>query len=257
MNIHPTAIVHSKAILGEGTRIGPFSTIGENVVLGKNCDIQEHVVVRGLTTFGDNCKIFPGAVVGAEPQHLGYKGEPTTVQIGNNVTLRECVTVHRGTLFGHSTTRIGNNSYIMAYAHIAHDCVIGNHVIVANSVQLAGHCEIHDYVIFGGASAMAQHCRIGRYCYIGGGSIVRKDVPPFVTGKGTDFSVQAINTVGLTRQGFSAEKISQLRKMFKIFFLQNLTSRQAIDKIGVELGMSDEIKVFVDFIQESKLGVER
>lgn len=255
--IHPTAIVHPGAQLGEGTRVGPYSIIDEHVVTGRNCEIQEHVVVRGRVRLGDEVRIFPGAVIGAEPQHLRYKGEPTSVEIGNQVTLREAVTVHRGTEFGAKATRIGDRAYIMAYTHVAHDCLIGNSVILANCVQLAGHVEVGDFVTIGGLSAVAQFCRIGRYCYVGGGSIMRKDVPPFLLGKGTDFEVQGINSVGLTRNGFSETTVRRLKSLYRIFFIQKLTVAQAIEKIITELGESDEVRFFIQFIQTSQAGFVR
>ena len=256
-DIHPTAIVHPKAVLGEGTRVGPFSVIGEHVVTGRDCDIQEHVVVRGHTTIGDEVKIFPFAAIGGEPQHLRYRGEPTTVEIGNRVTLRESVTVHRGTPFDKGKTCIGDDSFIMAYTHVAHDCEVGRSVIVANASQLAGHVVVEDFVTLGGQTGIAQHCRIGRFCYVGGASVIRKDLAPFLLGKGNIFEIQGINVVGLTRNGFSGSAIRQLKSLYKIFFLQKLTVTQAIEAAVTELGGSDEVKVFLDFVKKSKMGIER
>lgn len=255
--IHSTAVIDPGAKIGDGTSIGAYSVIGENVVLGRGCKIQEHVVIKGLTTIGDEAQIFPGAIVGSDPQHLQYKGEPTTLVIGNKVTLRECVTVHRGTTVGTGVTTIGDNAYLMAYTHVAHDCVVGKNVIIANDVQLAGHVEIGDFTIIGGQSAVAQFCRIGRNCYVGGGSILRKDLPPFLVGKGNDFQVQGINLVGLSRHGFSSPALQGLKALFKIFYLQQLTVNQAIEKINVELGSSEEINTFIDFIKKSKVGFIR
>ena len=255
--IHPTAIINSQAQIGKGTRIGAYSIIGENVFLGENCDIQEHVILRGHTTVGNNVKIFPFSVVGGEPQHLGYKGEPTTVSIGDDSILRECVTVHRGTTFGIGKTVIGKKAYLMAYTHIAHDCLVGDNTIIANSVQLAGHVVIEDHVTIGGQSEVAQFCRVGRYCYVGGGSTLRKDLPPFLVGKGNDFHVQGINIVGMERSGFSPLTIQKLKKLFKIFYMQKLTVSQAIEKVMVELGDTDEPKLFLDFVKTSKVGFIR
>lgn len=255
--IHPTAIVHPKAKLGAGTKVGAFSIIGEHVQLGENCEVQEHVVMRGHTRVGDQVVIYPFSVIGAAPQHLKYANEPTTVEIGNRVTLRESVTVNCGTEFGHKTTRIGDDCFIMAYAHVAHDCVIGRGVIVANTVQIAGHVVVEDYATLGGQSAIAQHCRVGRYCYIGGGSIIRKDLCPFMLGKGNEFEVQGINAVGLSRAGFNSATLQRLKTLYKIFYLQGLTVTQATDKILTELGETDEVKVFLDFVKESKIGFAR
>lgn len=254
---HPTAIISPKAKIGEGTRVGAYSIIDDDVVIGKNCDIQDHAVIRSFVTLGEAVTVFPFTVIGGAPQHLGYKGEPTTVVIGDRVTLRESVTVHRGTLFGTGTTTIGNDSYIMAYCHVAHDCAVGNGVILANSVQLGGHVVIGDYVTIGGQSGVAQFCRVGMYCYLGGSSVIRKDLAPFLVGKGTDFEVQGINAIGLERRGFNVETVSRLKKLFKIFFLQKLTVEQAVAKIQLELGNSDEVRCFLDFVNGSKLGFVR
>lgn len=257
VHIHPTAVVHDAAKIGKGTRIGPFCVVGENVVLGDDCDVQEHVVLRGHTQIGNRCAIFPFSVIGGEPQHLKYQGEPTTVIVGDDVILRESVTIHRGTSFGLGKTEIGNKAFIMAYAHVAHDCVVGNNVIICNAVQLAGHVTIEDCATIGGASEIAQHCRVGRYCYVAGGSTLRKDLPPFLTGKGNEFQVQGINAVGMTRQGFQTETVQRLKALYKIFYMQNLTVAQAIERATQELGDSPEIKMFLGFIQGSKMGFIR
>jgi len=255
--IHSTAIVHPRATIGEGSRIGPFCIVEENVVLGKECFLESHVVLRGHTRLGDKVRVYPQAVIGAEPQHVGYNGEPTRVEIGNGVVIREGVTIHRGTPFGTGETRIEDHSYIMAYAHVAHDCRVGKNVIIANSVQMAGHVEIEDFAVIGGLSAIAQHCRIGRYCYLGGCSGIRKDLPPFLLGKGYQFRVQGINVVGLTRQGFSSATLARLKRLYKIFYLQKLTVNQAIEKALLEIGETDDVKLFIDFIKGSKLGFTR
>lgn len=255
--IHPTAIVHPKANLGEDVVVGPYAIVDEHVEVGATTQIQSHAVIRGHTQIGEGVNIFPFAVVGVEPQHLGYKGEPTRVQIGNRVTLRESVTVHRGTLFGRGATKVGDDTYLMAYVHVAHDCLVGKRVIIANSVNLAGHAEVEDFATIGGNSAVIQHCRVGRYAYVGGGSMIRKDLAPFLTGKGSEFRVQGLNLVGLSRSGFSPEAISQLKKIYRIFFLQKLTVSQAMEKISQEIGETDETKVFRDFIEKSKVGLLR
>lgn len=255
--IHSTAIVHPNAKLGKGTRVGPYSIIGADVVTGENCDIQEHVVIRGRVRLGNECKVFPFSVVGGEPQHLGYKNEPTEVVIGDRVVLRESVTVHRGTVAGGGITRIGNNCLIMAYTHVGHDCIVGNKVIIVNSVQLAGHVVVEDFVTLGGQSEVVQFCRIGKYCYIAGGSTIRKDIPPFLTGKGNEFQVQGINKVGMERAGLSSERISRIKQMFKIFYLQNLTVSQAMEKIASELPNNEDADAFLRFIKSSKAGIHR
>ncbi len=256
-HIHPTALVDPKAKVGKGTRIGAFSIVGENVELGEDCDIQEHVVLRGHTRLGNGVQVFPFAVIGGEPQHLKYKGEPTEVIIGDRSVFREYTTVHRGTTVGIGKTIVGSDNLIMAYTHIAHDCVLGKNVILASSIQLGGHVEIGDYVTLGGASAVAQFCRVGSYCYLGGGSIIRRDVAPFLLGKGSDFEVQGINSIGLARQGFSEEAILKLKKLYKIVFVQKITLVEAIEKVKQELRDVAEAKYFLDFIEASKGGFVR
>lgn len=257
VNIHPTAIIHPKAKIGAGTKVGAYSIIDESVVLGENCDIHDHVVLKGNTRIGNQVKIFPFTVVGTEPQHLKYNGEDTTVEIGDRAILREAVTIHRGTEFGGGKTVVSEGSYFMAYSHIAHDCLVGKNVIVCNSVQLAGHVVLEDHVTIGGASEVAQFCRVGRYCYVGGGSTLRKDLPPFLVGKDNEFKVQGINIVGLERHGFSPSTIQRLKALYKIFYMQNLTVNQAIEKVFAEVGNGDEINLFVNFIKSSKVGFIR
>lgn len=255
--IHPTALVHPKARLGAGTRVGPYSILGEDTVTGENCEIQEHVVIRGRVTFGKDCRVFPFAVIGGEPQHLGYKNEPTEVVIGDRNVFRESVTVHRGTVAGGGVTRIGNDNLIMAYTHVGHDCVIGNRNIIVNSVQLAGHVVVEDFVTLGGQSEVVQHCRIGKFCYIAGGSTIRKDVPPFLSGKGNEFEIQGINKIGMERSGVSADRIATVKQLFKIFYLQGLTVSKAIEKIAIECAGSEEAEAFLNFVKSSKAGVHR
>ena len=255
--IHPTAIVHPEAQLGRGTTVGPYSIVGAGTITGENCEIQEHVVIRGKVKLGNGCRVFPFSVIGGEPQHLGYKNEPTEVIIGDRVVLRESVTVHRGTVSGGGITRIGNDCLIMAYTHVGHDCHVGNRAIIVNSVQLAGHVVIEDFVTLGGQSEVVQHCRVGKFSYIGGGSTIRKDVPPFLTGKGSEFQIQGINKIGMERAGVSPERLASIKQIFKIFYLQNLTVAKAIEKIEIEMPNSEDAKDFLGFIKSSKAGIHR
>lgn len=257
VNVHPTAIVGAKAILGEGTKVGAYAVIEDGVTIGANCDIQNHTVIRSHTRIGDDVQVFPFAVLGAIPQHLGFKGEDSTVTIGNRVLIREGVTVHRGTALGRGDTTIGDECYLMAYSHVAHDCKLGRNVILVNSVLLGGHVEIGDFATLGGGSAVGQNCRVGMYAYLGGHSAVRKDVTPFVVGKGGELEIQGINIVGLGRRGFNSETISRLKKIYKIFYLQGLTVAKSVETIVLELGETDEVKVFVDFVKGSKMGFVR
>jgi UDP-N-acetylglucosamine acyltransferase len=202
-------------------------------------------------------QVHPFAVIGGDPQHLRYQGEPTSVSIGNRVTLRESVTVHRGTAFGNQTTVVKDGAYLMAYCHVAHDCIVGENVILANGVQLAGHVTLGNSVTIGGVSAVTQFCSVGDFCFIGGGSLLRKDLPPYLSGKGNDFAVQGVNAVGLERNGFSSEAISALRKVFKIFYLQKRTVAQALEKATEELGAVEEVQKFLQFLRQSKQGIVR
>lgn len=255
--IHSTAVIHPKASLGSRVHVGPYSVIGEGVTIGDDTQIQEHVSIRGNTFVGNKVQIFPFAVIGAEPQHLKYKNEQTLTEIGDETVLREYVTVHRGTTLGTGKTQIGKKSFVMAYAHVAHDCEVGSHVIICNGVQLAGHVTVGDYANIGGLTGVVQFCRIGESCYVGGASMIRKDLPPFLMGKGNDFEVQGINSVGLSRRGFSADVIQELKNLYKIFYLQNLTASQAIEKALTQLKQSPEVENFIQFVKTSKLGFVR
>ncbi len=257
VEIHPTALVHPDARLGEGTSVGAFSVVEAKVTTGRNCKIHDHAIIRDYSTLGDEVQVHPFAVIGGDPQHLRYQGEPTTVVIGNRVTLRESVTVHKGTSFGNKTTVIGDGCLLMAYSHVAHDCVVGDGCILANSVQLAGHVTLGKSVTIGGVSAVTQFCSVGDYCFIGGGSLLRKDLPPYLSGKGNDFSVQGVNMVGLERNGFAPEAIKALRKLFKIFYLQNLTVAQALEKATIEFSQVSEVAHFLNFLRQSKQGIAR
>ena len=255
--IHPSAVIHPAAQVGAGTRVGPFAVIEADVSIGANCEIHGHSVIRSFTRIGDRAKIYPFVCIGAEPQHLKYKGEPTTVEIGNDVTLRENVTVHRGTTMGIGTTKIGDGSFIMAYCHVAHDCVIGKRVIMANSVQCAGHVEVGDGTFLGGTTVVAQFVRIGSYCYIGGASGFNHDCPPFVIGREAPLKVIGVNVVGLRRAGFSEETILKIRQVFRIFFVRKETVSKAIERVTVEFGDLPEAQMFLKFVQTSKLGIGR
>lgn len=257
-SIHPTAIVHPEARLGAGTTVGPFSIVGQHVHTGENCEIKEHAIVEGHTSLGNHVKVYPNAVIGYEPQHLKYAGEPTRVEIGDRTILREGVTVHRATEFGNKVTRVGKDVFLMAYVHVAHDCTVGDGVVIANAVQLAGHVVLEDYCTIGGQSAIAQHCRVGRYAYVGGVSTVRKDLPPYLLAKGNDIRVQGINQIGLRRTGrFSDETIRALKNVYRYFYLRNQTTSRAMEETLEKYGDMEEVTYFVEFVRASKLGIER
>lgn len=254
--IHPTSYVHPNVRLGVSVNIGPFCIIEEGAEIGDRTVLQSHVVVRGKTKIGQDVKIFPFACVGMEPQHLKYNGEPTETFIGDRVILRESVTIHRGSQAGTGITEVHQDCYLMAYVHVAHDCKVGEKSIIANAVQIAGHSEIGKSVLFGGHSAITQFNRVGDYAFIGGGSLIRKDLPPYIIGKG-DFEVQGINAIGLERSGFSKETIQTLRKVYKIFYLENLKTGQAIEKIQMTFPGSKEAENFIEFVKASKSGILR
>jgi UDP-N-acetylglucosamine acyltransferase len=204
---------------------------------------------------GKNCRIFPGAVVSAPPQDMKYKGEPSTVTIGDNTIIRECVTLNRGTALDKNTTTIGSNCLLMAYVHIAHDCVIGNNVIIANSVQLAGHIEVQDYAFIGGASAVHQFVSIGAHSIISGGSLVRKDVPPYTKAGREPLSYVGINSVGLRRRGFSSEQINEIQDIYRTIFLRKYNISRALDIIETEREATEIRDEIIDFIRNSNRAV--
>jgi UDP-N-acetylglucosamine acyltransferase len=252
--ISPLAHIHPEAKIGKDVKIDPFAVIEKNVIIGDGSHIMSHVVIMENTTLGKSCKVFPGAVLGAIPQDLKFDGEITTVQIGDNTTIRECVTVNRGTKDKWKTV-VGSNCLLMAYSHIAHDCNIGNHVIIANSVQLAGHVEIGEYAIIGGMAAAIQFSKIGAHTYIAGGTEIIKDVPPYIKAGRSPLSYVGINSVGLQRRGFSHEKINSILEIYRNIYMHGLNITQATDLIEKELPDSDEKKEILQFIKESKRGI--
>ena len=255
--IHPTAVVHPRAELPSEIEIGPYSIIGENVRIGKNTKIDAHVVIKGPSSIGENCRIFPFASIGTIPQDLKFEGEDTRLTIGNNNTIRESVTINRGTAGGGGVTRIGNNNFFMAYSHVAHDCQIGNHVIMANAATLAGHIAIEDFAIIGGLVAIHQFVRIGSHSFIGGASAVNLDVPPFCLAVGNRAKLYGLNTIGLKRQNFSSATIGNLKKAYRILFRLNLSFAEATKKI--EGGVTDckEVKHLLEFVKKSERGTTK
>ncbi|MBN8577689.1 MAG: acyl-ACP--UDP-N-acetylglucosamine O-acyltransferase [Cyclobacteriaceae bacterium] len=254
MSTYPLSNVHPEAQIGNNVIIEPFATVQKNTVIGDGTWIGPNAVVMEGARIGKNCKIFPGAVISGEPQDLKFRGEITTTEIGDNTTIRECVTINRGTVDKFKTV-IGNNCLIMAYAHIGHDCIVGNNCILGNTVQLAGHVVIDDYAIFGGACAVQQFSKIGAHAYIGGGSLVRKDVPPFTKAAREPLAYAGVNTVGLRRRGFSAEKIGEIQEAYRIIFLKGLNNSRALDLVENELPPSPERDYIIEFIRTSERGV--
>ena len=258
IDIHPTAIIDSSAEIAEGVRIGAYSQIGPNVKIGPNCVIGSHVVIHSHTIIGQRCHIFPFASIGAIPQDLKFKGEESWVRIGNNCVIREFVTIHRGTSLGRGITEVGEGSFLMAYAHIAHDCKIGNHVIMANVATLGGHVEIEDYAIIGGVTTIHQFVRIGEYAILGGMSATVKDIPPYVMASGNRAKLYGLNLVGLKRHNFKKEVISALKKAYRILIRSQKTLRVALEEVKNDPIFSiPEVAHFVKFIEDSKRGIPR
>lgn len=253
--IQPLAYIHPQAKIAENVVIEPFVTIYMDVVIGEGTWIGSNVTIMDGARIGKNCRIFPGAVVSAPPQDMKYKGEASTVTIGDNTIIRECVTLNRGTALDRNTTTIGSNCLLMAYVHIAHDCVIGNNVIIANSVQLAGHIEVQDYAFIGGASAVHQFVSIGAHSIISGGSLVRKDVPPYTKAGREPLSYVGINSVGLRRRGFSSEQINEIQDIYRTIFLKKYNVSRALDIIETEREATEIRDEIIDFIRNSNRGV--
>jgi len=243
--------------MAAGVKIGPYSLIGENVRIGKDTVIDSQVVLDGWTEIGERCHVFPFVSIGAPPQHLRYRGEPTRVIIGNGNLIREFVTINRATTEGGGETVLGNDNFIMAYSHIAHDCKIGNQVIMANASTLAGHIEVEDFAIVGGLVAIHQYVRVGCYAIIGGASGVPKDVPPYVCAAGNRAKLFGLNTVGLKRHGFPDATMAALKQAYRILFRSHLTLNKAIEKVEAEVPDLPEIRHILNFVQNSKRGICR
>lgn len=253
--IQPLAYIHPQAKIAETVVIEPFVTIYKDVSIGEGTWIGSNVTIMDGARIGKNCRIFPGAVVSAPPQDMKYKGEASTVTIGDNTIIRECVTLNRGTALDKNTTTIGSNCLLMAYVHIAHDCVIGNNVIIANSVQLAGHIEVQDFAFIGGASAVHQFVSIGAHSIISGGSLVRKDVPPYTKAGREPLSYVGINSVGLRRRGFTSEQINEIQDIYRTIFLKKFNISRALDIIETEREPTEIRDEILDFIRNSNRGV--
>lgn len=255
--IHPTAIIDKNAQIDKNVEIGPYSIIRDNVSIGKNSVIGPHVVIERNVTIGSGCRIFQFASVGAIPQDLKFKGEETHVKIGDNTVIREFVTINRGTELGGGITEIGENSLLMAYCHVAHDCKIGKMGILANCATLAGHITLGDYVSIGGLTAIHQFVKVGDYAYIGGASAVVKDIPPYVLAAGDRARLQGLNKVGLKRHGFSDDVINTIKKAYRILFRLGLTQKEALERARAEVAQIPEVVRFTDFIRSSDRGVTR
>jgi UDP-N-acetylglucosamine acyltransferase len=255
--IHPTAIVDSKAELDANVEVGEYTIIRKNVVVESGTTIGPHVVIEPYVTIGPNCRIFQYAAIGGIPQSVKFEGEETHVKIGRGTVIREFVTVHRGTGFGGGLTEVGEENFIMAYTHIAHDCKTGRSVMMANNATLAGHITLGDYSTIGGLVAIHQFVRIGDYAFIGGKSAVVKDIPPYVIAAGDRVKLHGLNTVGLKRHGFSQKTLSALKKTYRIIFRIGLTMNEALERVHAEVEQIPEVVKFIEFLKTSSRGITR
>lgn len=252
--ISPLASVHANAKLGNHVTIDPFAVVHDHVTIGDHTHIMSHAVVLPFTHIGSHCRIFPGAVLGAIPQDLKFVGEETTVEIGDGTTIREYVTVNRGTKDKWKTV-IGKECLLMAYAHVAHDCTIGDHVILANSVQLAGHVEVGDYAIIGGLAGAHQFTRIGAHTYIAGHTVIRKDVPPYIKAAREPLCYMGLNIVGLQRRNFAPEEINTISKIYHLLFVGNHNFAHGVERIKADVTDGQIKQEILQFIATSKTGV--
>jgi UDP-N-acetylglucosamine acyltransferase len=250
--IHPTAVVAKGAEL-DGVHIGPFCIVGEKVRIGKGSRLLSHVSIDGDTALGPDNVVFPFTSLGAAPQDLKYGGEASRVRIGTGNQIRESVTIHRGTESGHMETRVGDHCMIMAYAHIAHDCVVGNRVVLANGVQLAGHVVVDDFATLGGLAAVHQFSRVGTRAFVSAGSMLALDAPPYCIAEGRRAKIAGINIVGLQRAGFDAERITAIKRVYKEFFAPGRSKEERLADLTPNA--TADVLVFLDFIRASKRGV--
>lgn len=255
--IHPTAIIDPRAQIDTSVEVGPYTIIKNNVQIGKGTVIGSHVSIDPFVTIGEDCRIFQYASVGATPQDLKYKGEETYLKIGRATVIREFATINRGTEGGGGITEVGEENFLMAYTHVAHDCKTGKRVILANNATLAGHVIIGDYATVGGLVAIHQFVRIGDFAYIGGKSAVVKDVPPYVIAAGDRASLRGLNSVGMQRSGITAEAVSSLKKAYRIVFRIGLTLNEAVERLKAEVNPLPEVMNFIKFIQSSSRGITR
>jgi UDP-N-acetylglucosamine acyltransferase len=256
--IHPTAIVDPAAHVPESCTIGPFCIVGADVEMGEGCELLSHVVLKGPTKIGSNNRVFPFTTLGLEPQDLKFKGEKTRLEIGNNNTIRESVTIHRGTPGGGGITRVGSNCLIMAYVHIAHDCEIADNVIMANAATLAGHVIVEEYAVVGALCPVHQYVRIGAYSYIGGGTTITQDVLPFsLTSAKREVHAYGMNSVGLQRKGFSKERLRKIHQAYRGILNSKMNVGGALEKIKDQGDLGEDVERLVKFVEGSERGILR
>lgn len=254
-DIHPTAIVHPDAELGQNVSVGPYSIVGADVKIGDGTIIKSHVVIAGPTVIGRNCRFFPFGSIGEIPQDLKFRGEHSKLIIGDDNVFRESVTFHRGTTGGGAKTVVGNNNLFMAYTHVAHDCYIGNFVIMANAATLAGHVSIEDHTHVGAFSGIHQYCRVGKHGFIGGYSVITKDVLPYSKTVGNRARCYGVNSIGLRRKGLAPTTIDRIRHAFRLLLQSHMNTSQAVEAIFKEKPLTEEISYLLQFIRESKRGI--
>ena len=254
--ISPLAFVSPEAQIGKDVEIGPFAVINKNVIIGDGCIIDSNATICEFTRIGKNCHIFPSAVIGAIPQDLKFHGEETWTIIGDNNVLREFVTVHRGTA-SKGKTVIGNNNLIMAYCHVAHDCVLNNHIIMSNATQLAGEVVVDDFAIIGGGTLVHQFTHIGSHVMIQGGSRTNKDIPPYIIAAREPISYCGINSVGLNRRGYTPEQIHTIQEVYRIIYQGGMNTTKAIEYVEANIPQTSERDVIIDFVRDSARGIVR
>lgn len=255
--IHATAIIDNGARIDDNVEIGPYAVIGPHVSIASGTRVGAHTVIEGWTEIGHDNRIFQFASIGAEPQDLKFHGEESILRIGDRNTIREFVTMHRGTEDGGKETVVGHDNLFMAYAHVAHDCIIGNRVILANGATLGGHVRVDDWAILGGLSAVHQFTRVGCHAMVSGGSMVAQDIAPYIIAQGDRAKAAGINLVGLKRRGFSDGVLRDIKQAYKLMFRSNLRQEEALSRIASEISDAPEIQVFIDFIRNSERGVAR
>jgi UDP-N-acetylglucosamine acyltransferase len=255
--IHPQAIIETSAQIGENVTVGPWTYIGKDVVIGDNCEINSHVVIKGPTRIGKGNRFFQFSSIGEECQDLKYDGEPTELVIGDNNTFRESCTIHRGTIQDNSLTEIGSHNLFMAYSHVAHDCIVGDNCIMANNATIGGHVHLGDYVIIGGMSCIHQFCHIGSHSFIAANAFVPKDVPAFVMASGYPAKPFGLNSEGLKRRGFDKDTIANIKRAYKQVYRKGLTVEEAVASVKTLAEQTPEVNIFTDIVINSSRGIIR
>ena len=256
-NIHPTAIIAPGAQLGANVSVGAYSLVGDHVVLGDNTWVGPHVVIEGHTTIGCDNRFYQFCSIGAVNQDKKYRGEPTRVEIGDRNTIRECCTIHIGTVQDRGVTTLGNDNWIMAYVHIAHDCIVGSNTTFANNTQLAGHVQVDDWAVLGGFTGVHQYCKIGAHVMTAVSTVILQDIPPYIMAAGNTASPYGINAEGLKRRGFSADQLQALKRAYRTLYKSGLLLEEAKDKLRSDAKSNDVLQRLVDFLETSQRGIIR